>query len=104
MVSSAPAILRLSIEGSIKPKLGWMRTTLGLDRRATAKLMVSWPSLFNIHVATLEKKVAFLRGEEVNLTTVSERDAGQGRAGGHAGPKTVDRLIGQVSRTKIFRK
>lgn len=71
MVTSAPAILRRSIEGSIKPKLRWMRGTLGLDRRATAKMVVSAPSLLNIHVSTLERKIDFLRGEEVNLSKVS---------------------------------
>lgn len=70
VVSSAPGVLKLSVEASIKPKLGWMRDTLGLDRRATAKLVASVPSLLFIQADTLDKKLAFLRGEEVNLSKV----------------------------------
>lgn len=85
IVSSAPAILRLSIKGSIKPKLAWLRSALGLDRRGTAKLVVSVPSVLSTHVATLEKKITFLRSEEVNLSEVGERAAGGGGRGGQAG-------------------
>lgn len=71
MVSNAPTILRLSIEASIKPKLAWMKGTLGLDRKASAKLVVLVPSVLNIQQDTLDKKLAFLRGEDVNLSKVS---------------------------------
>lgn len=70
MILAAPNILGLSIEANLKPKLRWIKDALGLDKRATARLLVQVPSILHVSSATLNKKLEFLQGEDVNLSKV----------------------------------
>lgn len=81
MISTAPVILGLSVEANLKPKLKWMKDTLGLDKKASTKLVMAVPSVLVLLQDTLDKKLAFLRGEELNLSDVSAFTAGWGRDG-----------------------
>lgn len=76
MISTAPVILGLSVEANLKPKLAWMKDTLGLDKKASTKLAMSVPSVLILLQDTLDKKLAFLRGEDLNLSDVSAFTAG----------------------------
>lgn len=70
MILAAPTILGLSVETNLKPKLEWVKDALGLDKRASARLLMSVPSILHIPPATLNKKLEFLQGEDINLSKV----------------------------------